>query len=95
MTDMERLAGLEDLAIPCKWRRQKTQNNVPASTANETFKRSIFIPFLDSFLREFNSRFTTSASQGVLALNIIPAHVEHLTIYELSLTSCLTSCPTT
>ena len=67
MTDTARLAGLEDLAILRKCGRQTTQNNVPASAANEHFERSIFIQFLDCFLREFNSRFTTLASQANLA----------------------------
>ena len=84
MTDMARLAGLEDLAVPRKSGRQTTRNNVPASTANEHFKRSIFIPVLDCFLPEFNSRFTTLASQAALALNIIPAPVEHLTTQTIS-----------
>ena len=79
MTDMARLAGLKDLAVSRKCGRQTTRNNAPASTANEHFKRSIFIQFLYCFLREFNSRFTTFTSQAVLALNIVPAHVEHLT----------------
>ena len=76
--DMTILAGLEDLAVPRKCGRQKTRNNVPASTANEHFQRLIFIPLLDCFLREFNSRLTTLASQAVL--NAIHAHVAHLTI---------------
>ena len=44
------------------------------------FKRLIFISFLDCFLQELNLKFTIIASQTVLAFNIIPVHVEHLTI---------------
>ena len=77
MTGMTTLAGLEGLDVPRKCRRQRSRNNVPASTTHEHFKRSIFIPFFDCFLREFNSRFTTLTSQAVLALNIIPAHKHH------------------
>ena len=62
MTDMARLAGLESLEVACKCGRQTTQNNIPAATTQEHFKRSIFIRFLECFLREFNSRFTTLAS---------------------------------
>ena len=51
MADMTRLACLEDLKVPRKCGRQTTRNNIPALTANEYFKRSIFIPFLDFFLR--------------------------------------------
>ena len=83
VTTMARLAGLEDLAVPRKCGPQITWN-IPASTANEHFKTLIFIPYFDCFLPEFNSRFTTLASQAVLALNIIPAHVEHLTIQTIS-----------
>ena len=83
VTTMARLAGLEDLAVPRKCGPQTTWN-IPASTANEHFKTSIFIPYFDCFLPEFNSRFTTLASQAVLALNIIPAHVEHPTIQTIS-----------
>ena len=79
LTDMTRLAGLEGLAVTGKCGRQTTRNDAPASSANEHF-----IPFLDCFLREFNSRFATLASQAVLALNIIPAHVEHLAIQILN-----------
>ena len=55
VTDMARLAGLECIAAPHKCRPQTAQNNVPASTTHEHFKRSIFIVFLDCSLREFNS----------------------------------------
>ena len=85
LTDMARLAGLECVAAPHKYGPQTTRNNVPASTTHEHFKRLISIAFLDCSLREFNSRVTTLASQAVLALNIIPAHVEHLTIQTINL----------
>ena len=84
MTDMARLAGLEGLAVPRKCGRQTTRNNVSSSTTHERFKRSICIPFLDCFILEFNSRFTTLAAQAVLALNIKPAHVEHLTVRTIN-----------
>ena len=83
MTDIARLADLEDFAVPWKCGRQTTRNNDPTSTGIEHFKRSIFIPILDCFSWEFNSRFTTLASQVILTLNIIPAHVEHLTIQTI------------
>ena len=98
---MARLSGLEGLAVLCKCGRQATRNNVPASTTHEHFKISIFIAFLDCFLRKFNSIFTTLASQAVLALNVIPAHVEHFTIqtinsmyyrFDTDLDSTKTSC---
>ena len=65
--------------------RQTPRNNVPVSTTHEHFKRSIFIAFLDCSLREFNLRVTTLASQAALALNTIPAPVEHLTIQTINL----------
>ena len=80
ITGMTTLAGLEGLDVPRKCRRQRSRNNVPASTTHEHFERSVFIPFFECFLREFNLRFTTLTSQAVLALNIIPAHVEDLTV---------------
>ena len=84
MTEMARLAGLEGLTVTRKCGRQTTWNNILASTTHKHFKTSIFISFLDCFLWKFNSRFTTLASQTVLALNIIPAHVEHLTIQTIN-----------
>ena len=35
MTGMRRLAGLESLAVPHKWRRQRHPNNVAASAHDE------------------------------------------------------------
>ena len=84
MADMARLAGLEELTVPCKCGRQITWSNVSALTAIEHFERLTFISFLDCFSREFNSRFTTLTLQAVLALNIIPAHVEPLTIQTIN-----------
>ena len=84
MTNMARLACLEDFEVPRKRGRQKARNNVPASTSNEYFKRLIFIPCLDFFWREFSSRFTTLTAQVVLTIDIIPAHVEHLTIKTIN-----------
>ena len=83
MKDMTRLASLESLAVPRKCGSQTTQNNVPASTTQESFKRSFFIPFLDCFLQKFNSWFTTLASQAVLALNITHLHVKHFKIQTI------------
>ena len=60
MTDQTRLVGLEDLAVPRKYRRQTTRNNLAASTENEQFERLIFVPFLDCSVRKFNSRFNVA-----------------------------------
>ena len=84
MKDIARLAGVEDLAVTRKCGCQTTRNNVSATTANEHFKRSIFVLFSDCFLREFNSRFTTLALQVVLVFNIIPAQVERLTVQTIN-----------
>ena len=42
MTDLARLRGSEDLAVPRKCGRQTTLSNVPVSTANEHYKRILF-----------------------------------------------------
>ena len=39
---------------------------------------------IDCYLRQSNSRFTNLASQAVLALNIVPVHVEHNTIQTIN-----------
>ncbi|KAL4104796.1 hypothetical protein QTP88_020072 [Uroleucon formosanum] len=51
--------GISDFSLPRKINRQKTRNNVPAENVEQHFLRSIFIPFLDTFLLQLRERLTS------------------------------------
>ena len=51
--------GISDFSLPRKINRQKPRNNVPAETVEQHFLRSIFIPFLDTFLLQLRERLTS------------------------------------
>ena len=74
---MASLAGFENLSIARQPTCQTTRNNIIAASADEHFKRSIFIPSSDWMLQEFKEIFTTLALQAVLDLYI--ADVRNLT----------------
>ena len=77
-TDMSEKADVSPLEAPRQCKRQAHRNNVPASTANEYFKRVVYLPFLDNLLQQFNLRFGNLSQQAIQGVNLLPSHVENI-----------------
>ena len=52
---------------------QRARENHPGTTAEEYYRRSLAIPFLDHLMREINGRFTSHSITAMRCLGIIPA----------------------
>ena len=64
--------GAEGPCIPRRCGRQRNRSNVPAETAEEYFKRTVIIPFLDHLLTQLSDRFSSDENQVVLGLSLVP-----------------------
>ncbi len=74
---MAKKSGTE-IAIPRRCGKQILRNNVKGSTPKTYYRRSLFLPFIDSLLQQLGDRFqglTASAIQGLL---LIPSNVQRL-----------------
>ena len=79
MQAMARLAGADGLSIPRRCGRQTQRSNVEATTAEEYWRRTVFVPFLDHLLAELSDRFSTMASKAVQGMLLLPPNVQKLT----------------
>ena len=61
MQAMTPLAGADGLSIPRRCGRQTQRSNVEATTAEEYWRRTVFVPYLDHLLAELSDRFSTMA----------------------------------
>jgi len=80
-----RLAKEADVAleIPHQASRQTYRANIPAANEIEYFRRSHYIPFLDSMLQEFHDRFL-GHSKAVFHLSaVVPAHINSYSFDDL------------
>ena len=71
------LDGREAPVIPRLAGRQKQRNNSPADTAEEYWRLSVFIPFLDSLILELKCRFQLS-HRRLQALLLLPSNLHKL-----------------
>jgi len=67
-----------DVAIntPRRCSRQTARENRPAENAEEHYRRSLAIPFLDHLKEEIEQRFTTHTVRAIRCLGIIPSSFE-------------------
>ena len=75
MVDMAKQAGTDDageLPVPRRCRRQTLRSNVPSSTSEEYWRRTVFCPYLDNFISELSSRFSAMTVRAVQGLLLIP-----------------------
>ena len=79
MQAMARLAGADGLSIPRRCGRQTQRSNVEATTAEEYWRRTVFVPYLDHLLAELSDRFSTMASKAVQGMLLLPPNVQKLT----------------
>jgi len=71
---MTEKADCAPIEIPRRCNRMTQRSNVPAETASEYFKRSVYFPFLDNLIQQFESRFGSLSQQAVRGMNLIPAN---------------------
>uniref|UniRef100_A0A3Q2QG90 TTF-type domain-containing protein n=1 Tax=Fundulus heteroclitus TaxID=8078 RepID=A0A3Q2QG90_FUNHE len=76
MVEMGKLAGFDDdLPIPRRCGRQTTRNNNPSDNPMEYWRCTVFVPFLDSLISEFDSRFSVMSSAAILGLKLLPSNL--------------------
>ena len=78
MIAMSEMGSSAGMPVPRTCGRQTTRSNVEASTPEEYWRRSIFIPFLDHLIQEFEGRFTQLSEQAVRGLQLLPSMVSKL-----------------
>lgn len=62
------------LATPRQAARQSHHANIPANTP--TFRRTIYLPFLDSILQEFANRFEGQSGAVSHLVSVVPSHID-------------------
>lgn len=68
-------AGLEEMSIPRTCGRQTARNNIQSASAEEYWRRVIFIPFLDHLNQEFADRFSQLSQNSVIGMKLLPSGV--------------------
>ena len=79
MCSLTAVHGREKPVIPRTSARQTQRSNVPASDAEEYWRRSVFVPFLDSVISEMGSRFSSLNQKAIQALLLLPANLDRMT----------------
>ena len=71
--------------IPRQIAHQTQQANISANDAQEYFRRSIYIPLIDSILQDLKERFSRQSSAIYYASALIPAHLQLYTLDKVRL----------
>ena len=82
--EMTALHGRPSPEIPRQAGRQTLRSNVPASTPEEYWRRTVFVPFLDTLILQMEERFTALARKAVQALLLLPKNLHKLTDATIS-----------
>ena len=69
---MCRSMGVEP-SLPRLCGRQQNQDNIPAQTPSQYYRRTVTIPVLDHLISEMNRRFSEHQKTAFLGLNLIPS----------------------
>ena len=77
--NMTLLHGRPTPEIPRQAGRQTQRSNVPATTPEEYWRRSVFVPFLDTLIAELNGRFSAMSKKAVQALLLMAENLDRLT----------------
>lgn len=64
-------------SIPRRCGRQTQRDNVPATTTEEYYRRSLTVPFLDHMISHMETRFSNLQQKAIMALKIIPSVIVH------------------
>ena len=73
---MEDMAGEDGIIMPRVCGRQTSRSNVQASSPEEYWRRTIFVPFLDHLIQAFSDRFTQLNED---AIKLLPKNAAVLT----------------
>ena len=79
MTDRH---GEDTFAVPRTCRRQIHRSNVPGTVPEEYWRVSIFVPFLDHIISEFDSRFSALSMQSVKGFQLLPNFATDINIED-------------
>jgi len=71
---MTNSVGGDDIAVPRIVGRQTRRDNVPAADANEYYRLSLFVSFLDFLISELHSRFSAHADVLSSLQAVLPQH---------------------
>lgn len=80
-TKAEKMAKLADITIeiPRRCGRQTQRSNIPADDAKEYYRRTVFIPFLDSTIQQMDMRFNTLSKAALRGIYLLPNNVNKIT----------------
>ena len=67
-----------DKSIPRRCNKQILRSNIAGKKPRTYFCRAIFIPLLDSLLRQLHDRFQGLSARALLGLALIPANLHKL-----------------
>ena len=63
----------DGVKLPRRTGKQTHRSNPPANDAREYFRRSVFLPFVDTCLHQLRERFKSHRSRGVLLCSLLPS----------------------
>ena len=87
----ETMANLSNviLDVPRTVSRQTLRANVEHDTPEEYYRRSIFVPFIDSLLQQLNDRFQGKAKDGIKGMFLVPSNLENIDAEKISIISII------
>ena len=89
-TKCQAMAALADttITVPRTVSRQNLRDNVEHENAEQYYRRTVFIPFLDSLVQQLNDRFQGKTKDAIKGMYLIPSNlsdvddkVEHIKRY--------------
>jgi hypothetical protein len=73
----------EAIPMPRLTARQRHRSNVPASNAEEYYRRAYYLPFLDTCISQLNERFTDRSANAYKIRAVIPAFMDGCSFSDL------------
>ena len=78
MLAMAEVAGSGGMPVPRTCLRQTARSNVQASSPEEYWCRTVYVPFLDHLIQGFDDRFNKLSPDTVRGLKLLPTNVSKL-----------------
>ena len=84
----EEMANSADITLemPRRCGRQTYRSNMPAEDTKVYYRRTVFIPFVDSVVQQMDMRFNTLAQQALRGLYLLPCNLSRATDEVISST---------
>ena len=76
---MEDMAGEDGITMPRVCGRQTSRSNVQASSPEEYWRRTIFVPFLDYLIQALSDRFTQLKEDATRGFQLLPKNAAVIT----------------